>query len=108
MENYINHRLGEQGAPARRGRRRAETTDDRARHVFLTWAQRLNRLFKIDIETCEHCGGAVNVIASIQDPIMIKKIPNHIERRAESATPLFRPFARAPPQQGLPDLKELG
>jgi hypothetical protein len=24
----------------------------------MTWAQRLKRVFKIDIETCEQCGGA--------------------------------------------------
>ena len=25
----------------------------------MTWAQRLKRVFNIDIETCEHCGGQV-------------------------------------------------
>ncbi len=29
----------------------------------MSWAQRLKRVFRIDIETCEHCGGAVKVIA---------------------------------------------
>ena len=29
----------------------------------MTWAQRLKRVFKIDIEICEHCGGAVKVAA---------------------------------------------
>ncbi|MDA9982390.1 hypothetical protein N9H39_06560 [Gammaproteobacteria bacterium] len=28
-------------------------------------------VFKIDIETCEQCGGAVKVIASIEDPVVI-------------------------------------
>ena len=56
-----NHRLREQVTPARRGRRKAETANEPApaRHVSMTWAQRLQRVFKIDIETCEHCGGAV-------------------------------------------------
>jgi hypothetical protein len=35
-----------------------------ARHVAMTWAQRLKRVFKTEIETCEHCGGTVKVIAS--------------------------------------------
>ena len=74
----------------------------------MTWAQRLKRVFKIDIETCEHCGGAVKVIASIEDPSVIKKILDHLARRAEAATPVFRPFARAPPQQELPGLTEPG
>ena len=60
-----------------RGRRKAETIDEPApaRHVSMTpdqvrgrlWAQRLKRVFKSDILTCEHCGGAVKVIASIED-----------------------------------------
>ena len=33
----------------------------------MTWAQRLKRVFKIDIETCTQCGGAVKVIASRVD-----------------------------------------
>ena len=65
-------------------------------------------MFKIDILTCEHCGGAVKVIASIEDPVVIKTILDHLARRAEAATPGFRPFARAPPQQELPGLKEPG
>jgi hypothetical protein len=60
------------------------------------------------LETCEHCGGAVKVIASIEDPTVIKQILEHLDRRAQ-ATPLsLRPFARAPPQQELPSLKEPG
>ena len=105
-----NHRLREQVTPARRGRRKTQTSDEPApaRHVSMTWAQRLKRVFKIDILTCEHCGGAVKVIASIEDPAVIKKILDHLARRAEAATPVFRPFARAPPQQELPGLKQPG
>jgi hypothetical protein len=65
-------------------------------------------LVKIDILTCEHCGGAVKVIASIEDPAVIKQILAHLEQRAEPATPASRPFARAPPQTELSGLRELG
>jgi hypothetical protein len=65
-------------------------------------------LVKINILTCEHCGGAVKVIASIEDPVVIKQIPDHLARRTEAATPGFRPFARAPPQQTLPGLTQPG
>ena len=68
----------------------------------------MKRVFKIDIQMCEHGGGAVKVIASIEDLIVIKKILNHLALRAEAATPVFRPFVRAPPQQDLPGLKEPG
>ena len=74
----------------------------------MTWAQRLKRVFKIDIEVCDHCGGAVKVIASIEDPAVIKQILEHLDRRTEPATPAFRPFARAPPSLALPGLKEPG
>jgi hypothetical protein len=32
----------------------------------------LKRVFNIAIEICEYCGGTVKIIASIQDPAMIK------------------------------------
>ena len=74
----------------------------------MTSAQRLQRVFKSDLLTCEHGGGAVKVIASIEDPAVIKKILDHLQRRAEPATPVFRSFARAPPQMALPGIKEPG
>ena len=40
----------------------------------MTWAQRLKRVFRIDIETCQGCGGAVRIIACIEDPVVIEKI----------------------------------
>ena len=33
------------------------------RHQAMTWMQRLKRVFDIDIETCEKCGGQVKVTA---------------------------------------------
>jgi len=33
--------------------------------LAITWAQRLKRVFDIDIETCSECGGDVRIIASI-------------------------------------------
>ncbi len=40
----------------------------------MTWAQRLKRVFNIDVETCAHCGEAVKVIACIEDQQAIDKI----------------------------------
>lgn len=37
-------------------------------------AQRLKCVFNIDVQTCHACGGAVKVIACIEDPLVIKKI----------------------------------
>ena len=51
------------------------------RHVDITWAQRLKRVFNIDIETCNECGGAVKVIACIEDPTVIQKILSYLKKQ---------------------------
>lgn len=53
--------------------------------------------FNIDIETCVECGGAVKVIACIEDPVVIKKIRTHLNEKAASAEPAQLPESRAPP-----------
>jgi len=35
----------------------------------MSWAQRLKRVFNIDISTCDVCGSAVKVIAGIEAPV---------------------------------------
>jgi hypothetical protein len=47
----------------------------------LTWAQRLKRVFNIDITLCPLCGGSMRVIADITDPDIIQKILDHIQAR---------------------------
>jgi hypothetical protein len=42
-----------------------------ARHVAMSWAQRLKRVFAIEIEQCRRCGGRLTVIASIEEPALI-------------------------------------
>ena len=53
----------------------------------MTWAQRLKRVFNIDIETCPECKGKVKVIASIEDPQVIKKILGHLGLESRAPTP---------------------
>lgn len=48
----------------------------------MTWAQRLKRVFGIDIETCPACGGAMRIIACIEDPDVIDKILTHLDAKA--------------------------
>ena len=76
------HRI--QITPAKRGKGKKASSPDEAadqtvaeRPVAMTWAQRLKRVFGIDIATCRDCGGAVKVIACIEDPAVIKKILMH-------------------------------
>jgi len=105
-----NHRWREQVTLAKRGQRQAESAIEPApaRHASMTWAQRLKRVFKIEIETCEHCGGAVKVIASIEDPLVIERILEHLARGTEALMPIFKPFARAPPPVVLPSRMDPG
>lgn len=64
----------------------------------LSWAERLKRVFAIDVETCSQCGGSVKIISTIKDPIVIKKILDHIEKAEEPIPPAFQlPEAHAPP-----------
>ena len=66
------------------------------RQRAMTWAQRLKRVFAIDIETCRQCGGKLRVIASIEEPAVIKRILEHLGDAAESVDPAHP--SRAPPQ----------
>jgi len=62
----------------------------------MTWAQRLKRVFGIDIQTCAACGGAVRIIACIEDPEVIEKILAHLDRKTTDS-PGWPPPCRAPP-----------
>ena len=68
----------------------------------MTWARRLKRVFRIDVEVCEHCGGAVKIIASIERPEVIERILRHVRGKGRARR---RPQApRAPPGALLPSL----
>jgi hypothetical protein len=71
------------------------------RHAAMTWAQRLKRVFNIDVEKCRICGGTVKVIACIEDPVVIKKILTYLEEKSPARAALLLPDSRAPPQSGL-------
>ena len=55
-----------------------EQENPKPKAYSMTWAQRLKRVFAIDIEKCEKCGGPVRIIASIEDPDVIQKILKHL------------------------------
>ncbi|HIJ28946.1 MAG TPA: IS91 family transposase [Gammaproteobacteria bacterium] len=91
--------------PAKRGKskQRGDLKEDKTpeeRRAAMTWAQRLKRVFKIDVETCAHCGGAVKVIACIEDQQVIDKILSHLKKKdGLPLPPDALPEARAPPHQ---------
>ena len=99
-----NHRWRGIITPAKRGKgaSRKRESDEKTpaeSHAAMTWAQRLKRVFNIDIETCPRCGGPVKVIACIEEQGVIDKILAHIkEREAKAPAPPVRvPPPRAPP-----------
>ena len=67
------------------------------RHAAMTWAQRLKRVFNIDIGVCGRCGGSVRIVASIEDQNIIDRILAHLREREQNvpARPLLVPPTRA-------------
>jgi hypothetical protein len=47
---------------------RAKLPPVATKRLALSWARRLKRVFGIEIERCVHCGGTLEIIASIEEP----------------------------------------
>lgn len=102
-----NADLRAQLTPARSARRpaidaesTATPTDDRTpgeRRRSMTWAQRLERVFGIDVATCIHCGGAVRIVACIEEPKAIRAILAHFAKHGALGEAHDRPGPRGPP-----------
>lgn len=95
--------------PARRGQKLATPQTDKTparQRAAMTWARRLKRVFNIDIETCEACGGGVKIIACIEDPAVIRRILDHLDRCATTSRLAAAHPARAPPQPTLPGFND--
>ncbi len=70
------------------------------RHLAMSWARQLKRVFGIEIEDCARCGGKLKLIASIEEPEAIAKILAHLEKTApDQFQPELPLGARAPPGQ---------
>jgi len=94
--------------PAKRGKgKKVKTPDEEQdqtaaeKRASMTWAKRLKRVFNIDIETCSECGGEVRIIASIEDPEVIRKILAHMDEKITLTGTGILPETRAPPSTGL-------
>lgn len=104
-----NANLRAQLTPSGRGKRSAtdaepvdvNANDDHRppdeRRRAMNWAQRLKRVFNIDVSTCAHCGGAVRIVASVEEPTAIRAILDHFEKHDVLEQAHYRPAARAPP-----------
>ena len=101
-----NSKYRAQVTPARRGKvKKIQSLDEdqtpAERRVAMTWAQRLKRVFDIDIENCSECGGDIRIIACIEDPEVIRKILAHVDEKVNSTGADLLPESRAPPATGL-------
>ena len=97
-----NHRWRAEVTPSGRGRGkgRSSAQPERSaieRHAAMRWAQRLKRVFGIDVESCVRCGSAVRVIASIEEPVLIERILAHVRGKAGSDTAARGPPSTEPP-----------
>jgi len=102
-----NAKLRAQLTPSGRGKRHptdeastGANSDHRSpdeKRRAMTWAQRLKRIFNIDVSTCIHCGGSVRIVASIEEPTAIRAILAHFEKHGALEKAHYRPAPRAPP-----------
>ena len=82
------------------GADKGHTLNESERRTKMTWAQRLKRVFNIEITVCEHCGGKVKIIACIEDQVIIDKILAHVRKKGtEDVANQWE--ARAPPKFDL-------
>ena len=100
-----NHRWRGLVTPARRGKgvkpiSNVEVRPAAERHAAMTWAQRLRRVFNIDIEVCARCGGSVKVIACIEEQDVIDRVLAHMHAKEQNTPtlPHLAPPTRAPPE----------
>jgi hypothetical protein len=68
--------------------------EPRARPVYRAWADLMRRAFESDVLACSRCGGRMIVLATIEDPAVIRRILTHLGLSLEAgeAAP-----SRAPP-----------
>jgi hypothetical protein len=74
----------------------------------MTWAQRLLRVFGIEINTCTRCGGQLKVMTSIEEPEVIARFLAHIQKAARINTKPSCRSARGRPPTGTVDLTPEG
>jgi len=73
-------------------RRDASATASKDRRYW-AWADLMRRAFEIDVLACPRCGGRMQLIATIEDPSVIRKILAHLgfAHRGPAAAPAVRP-----------------
>jgi hypothetical protein len=68
-----------------------------AKRQAMSWAQRLKRVFRIEIERCGRCGGQMKVVAVIEDPVVIERILGPLGEWEEGSAGPAMAGPRGPP-----------
>src|SRR5438094_15533 len=84
--------IGARREPADAAERPGPNGDSQPRRW--TWANLMRRAFDLDVLACPRCGGRMSLIATIDDPRVIRNILSHLGLPTEVPQP--RPF-RPPP-----------
>ena len=93
--------IGARREPADAAERPGPNGDSQPRRW--TWANLMRRAFDLDVLACPRCGGRMSLIATIDDPRVIRKILSHLGLPTEVPQP--RPCRPPPaPRDLFPDL----
>lgn len=57
-----------------------ENQEEKPKSKRISWAKLLKRVFGIDMEKCDHCGGKMEILAAIMETVVIEKILKHLGR----------------------------
>ena len=52
-----------------------------------SWAALMHRAFAIDVLACPHCGGRLRLIATLHDPVVIRKLLAHLGMARSGPSP---------------------
>jgi hypothetical protein len=52
-----------------------------------TWAALMHRAFAIDVLACPNCGGRLRLIATLHDPVVIRKLLAHLRMARAGPSP---------------------
>jgi hypothetical protein len=52
-----------------------------------TWAALMHRAFAMDVLARGHCGGRLRLIATLHDPVVIRKFLTHLEMARSGPSP---------------------
>jgi len=52
-----------------------------------SWAALMHRAFAVDVLACPHCGGRLRLIATLHDPVVIRKLLAHLGMARSGPSP---------------------